>query len=179
MVLKSAKYYCNTVKVVTNGNAYVPSLKHFVDKWHVSVTDRRKHFLDMAKTHFPNTVFQTVVTDQHDYDSLRELVDFYHCEGFLVKLFVDFYSHNKLDLQDLTQQIMDSYNNDRVCTRFTGIQENRGTACDDCKVECVTLKALWYFPDGSSSTCPQGQREMFDDDSWDETVEKAYNLHKV
>jgi len=65
-----------------------------------------------------------------------------------------------------------------IRTRFTGQQLNRGKACLGCKKECVTLKALWYFPDGSSSTCPQNQRPKFDDDSWDETVEKAYNSHK-
>lgn len=32
--------------------------------------------------------------------------------------------------------------------------ENRGQMCDDCNDHCVTLKALWVFPNGTACPCP-------------------------
>ena len=69
MVLKAAKAQCDIVKVVTNGNAFVPCFNMFVDKWHVSVTDRNKHLLDMAK-YMPNTVGEDI-PENYIYDESR------------------------------------------------------------------------------------------------------------
>lgn len=36
------------------------------------------------------------------------------------------------------------------------IPHNRGKLCEGCTKDCVTLKALWTFPDNTCSPCPQG-----------------------
>lgn len=175
MVLPHASHYCDIVKVVTNGTAFKEHLLPYVDKWHIGVTDKIK--LDVGSDQYLDIMtIQIVVTDEMD-DSLIDLVDYYHSDGFLVKLFVDFNSKDKPNLEEKIQRVAD-YFPDRICTRFTGVQINRGKACEGCEKECVTLKALWYFPDGSSSTCPQGMVEKYYDDCWDDTIEKAYNAHK-
>lgn len=173
MVLYTASHYCDIVKIVTNGTAFKEHLIPYVDKWHIGVTEKLE--LDRFVEYSERITIQIVVTDEMD-DSLIDLVDHYHDAGFLVKLFIDFNSKDKPNLEEKIQRVAD-YFPDRICTRFTGKQINRGMACAGCEKECVTLKALWYFPDGTSSTCPQGVLEPYDDDTWDETVEKAYYAH--
>ena len=179
LILKTAKGRCDTVKVVTNGYAYHPDLNKFVDKWHIGVTEKEEYLIRTAKW-MPNTVFQMVVTMDQDPEQLYDLVNYYHREGFLIKLFTDFRVDDPEQeiLRGKVIRIAERFE-DRICTRFTGVQRNRGDACLGCQQKCVTLKALWYFPDGTSSTCPQGKKKFFDDDTWDETMEKAYKLHKV
>ena len=168
IILAHAKHYCDVVKVVTNGLALNENLYKFVDKWHIGVRGRRLFLPDL-----PNMLVQMVVTDDMSQETINDIVTYYQKENIPVKLFVDFFSKDK---QSLYKKI---FNCPVQETRFTGHQINRGNACEGCKHDCVTLKALWYFPDGSSSTCPQGLKEPYDDDSWDETMEKAYAAHKI
>jgi len=174
-ILTYAKHYCKTVKVVTNGKAFNTDSRDFVDVWHVGVTDKNQAVIDFLQ-YTKNVIVQLVVTDDVTTAFLSDFVPFYRKYGILVKLFIDFNSNNKLQLAKRINDIEQMFNN-AVCTRFTGRQINRGIACSGCKKDCVTLKALWVFPDGKSSTCPQGNAAYFDDDSWDETVERAYNAH--
>lgn len=174
-VLRHARHYCRVVKVVTNGTALVPLLSGFVDSWHVGVTKEEPHVVNFLKYAKDITV-QIVVTECDTHSKISSLVWYYYDNGIKVKLFSDFKSDKQDELQDLILWIMEPFK-DGVSTRFTGKQENRGKACLGCKNRCVTLKALWVFPDGSSSTCPQGMAKRFDNDSWDETVERAYNAH--
>lgn len=176
-ILKIAKYRCDTVKVVTNGTAFHQDRIPFVDKWHFGVTERSLIPMD-AQQYTHRIVVQYVVKDTDDEKDINHLVEFYRMAKIHVKLFVDFHSKNKYKLQALIYNVYKNFAITDVSTRFTGKQINRGPACDGCKKECVTLKALWYFPDGTSSTCPQGMVEKYDDYSWDETVEKAYKAHK-
>lgn len=179
IVIESARLYCNTVKIVTNGLALYKIIPaSYIDKWHVGVTDKDQGVIDFFKNISHKLSVQIVVTDSMPLRDLVDLVDFYHREGIFVKLFVDFFSTNKQRHKSRIQYIFKHFRTG-LCTRFTGKQINRGVACSGCEKECVTLKALWYFPDGRSSTCPQGMVEYYDDDSWDETVEKAYNAHKT
>ncbi len=175
-MLKSAKLHCRMVKVVTNGTALRPDLVEFVDEWHIGVTHKNREircFLQNSK----NIMVQIVVTDDMAAASLVDLVLFYRKDEIPIKLFVDFNSNNKSQLESKIENVMNMFDNG-VYTRFTGRQINRGKACSGCKKECVTLKALWVFPDGRSSTCPQGTTEYFDRSSgWDEIVKKAYNNH--
>jgi len=174
-ILIYAKQYCKIVKVVTNGLALRKDLIDYVDVWHVGVVDKDQaviNFLQYSK----NIIVQLVVTDDMTSASLIDFVSFYRKHGVLVKLFVDFNSNNKSQLEKRIKDVKSIFG-DAVYTRFTGRQINRGVACLGCKRDCVTLKALWIFPDGRSTTCPQGVGEYFDDDSWDETVERAYNAH--
>lgn len=174
-VLRHARALCKHIKVVTNGAALNPAFCAFVDSWHVGVIDKDERVVDFLQ-YSDNITVQIVVTMQRHYDDFRDLINYYHKEGIKVKLFTDFNDDRQGVLSLKTEALMNQFD-ERVSTRFTGEQENRGEACFDCKKQCVTLKALWVFPDGSSSTCPQGVCEKFDDDSWDETVEKAYKSH--
>jgi len=175
-VLANARYRCDIVKVVTNGSAFYHDSK-YVDHWNIHVTDRVP--LSPYRNHVDNITIQIVVTEDMTYEDLFPLVDYYHSAGFLIKLFSEFNSKHQQKIENLILEIYELYDREKICGRFTGVQVNRGHACENCKMKCVTLKALWYFPDGSSSTCPQGRGEMYDDDCWDETVEKAYYAHKV
>jgi hypothetical protein len=175
--LRNAKVYCDVVKVVTNGSAFHIDYKDFVDHWHFGVTDNNQRIIDISK-YTKNMLVQIVVTDSMSVVELVDRVSFYHSEGILVKLFSDFHAKNKDMIEAKMNGVMESFGPEGVCTRFTGIQINRGKACEGCQKECVTLKALWYFPDGTSSTCPQGMVAKYDDDSWDKTMEKAYAAHQ-
>lgn len=175
-ILTYAKYYCDVVKLVTNGTALNISYIPYVDSWHVGVTDKNEYICDFKK-HVDKIVVQIVVTDDITIDELYDLANFYYNCGIKVKFFVDFFSKDKNTLLNKIEYMINVMPGTE--TRFTGKQINRGDACLGCNKDCVTLKALWYFPDGTSSTCPQGQKELFDDDSWDYTMEKAYELHKI
>lgn len=175
-MLINAKHYCKTVKVVTNGLALKPGLVDYVDAWHVGVTKEESAVVDFLQ-YSKDITAQIVVTESDTHSAISSLVWYYHDNGIKVKIFPDFKSDKQNELRDLILWIMKPFKGD-VSTRFTGRQINRGVACLGCKRRCVTLKALWIFPDGRSSTCPQGVGEYFDDDSWDETVEQAYNNHK-
>ena len=174
-VLRHARHYCDVVKVVTNGEALRADLNDYVDCWHVGVTYKDYHVRDFAQR-AKNMIVQMVITEEDPKHHQIDIIGFYREAGIDVKLFTDFNSDKQEHLQDRVLFLIDLFGKG-VYTRFTGAQTNRGKACDGCDRKCVTLKALWYFPDGSSSTCPQGVCEKYDDDSWDETVEKAYKAH--
>jgi|GEM_PF-4250843 len=174
-ILRHARYYCDVVKVVTNGMALNPDRIHYVDCWHVGVTDKDERVIDFLQ-HSENITVQIVVTEQRRHDDFTSLINYYHREDIKVKLFADFNSNDQEFMAEKVDSLVHHFS-DGVLTRYTGKQTNRGPACKGCKKRCVTLKALWMFPDGSSSTCPQEVVAPFDDDSWDETVEKAYNAH--
>lgn len=175
IMLTNAAYYCNTVKLVTNGTALNEIYLPYVSKWHIGCTDKNLAVADFRKL-TDKIVVQIVVTDDMRRTDLEDIVKFYKDNGIIVvKLFQDIFSKNKLKVRSDIQYIHDKF--EGICTRFTGHQINRGEACAGCEKDCVTLKALWYFPNGTASTCPQGMLPPYDDDSWDETVEKAYNAH--
>lgn len=177
IMLTNAAYYCNTVKLITNGLALNEIFLPYISKWHIGCTDKNQAVIDFRKL-TEKIVVQMVVTDDMCKDDLYDIVEFYKDGGIkVVKLFQDFYSKDKEKVRFNIQYIHDNF--EGICTRFTGNQINRGIACAGCEKDCVTLKALWYFPNGKSSTCPQGIIKPYDDDSWDETIEKAYHAHRL
>jgi organic radical activating enzyme len=173
MILRHAKYYCDVVKVVTNGTALHPLRCKYVDCWHVGVTEQDQRVVDFRE-HAKDITAQIVVTEKMSMEKLDRLIEYYLNQGVNVKLFTDFFSDSK-EMMALALFMSRFW---RIETRFTGKQINRGAACEGCDKQCVTLKALWVFPDNTSSTCPQRVKEKYDDDSWDETVEKAYYAHQ-
>jgi hypothetical protein len=176
IILASARHHCNIVKVATNGLALDENHLHYVDKWHVHPTGPDEKIIAFKK--LTDTIcVQIVVTDKMSHEKLLELVTYYIFRNIPVKLFADFYSVDRDKVFDKIREIMVLF--PEVSSRFTGRQINRGPACAGCEKDCVTLKALWYFPDGTASTCPQGARPLYDDDSWDETMDKAYKAHEV
>lgn len=185
IILDAAKTLKCVTKVVTNGTAlYIPNVYKVVDCWHISVTGidyDLVEYLNRNRNELENVQIQFVVTDYNMYYTLY-VVEFYVSRGFKIKLFVDF---NSLPLyrSNIENRIKNAYKEypNSVITRFTGVQENRGLACEECNKQCVTLKALWVFPDGGASTCPQG---VVDKEypsiyyEWVEIIEAAYELHK-
>jgi len=156
MVIEASQ--ADIVKIVTNGTAYRKDLDEYVTDWHIglNILDKKQQSIYYFAPH--KTTIQIVVTDETPFDILSSVVQIYNGETILehlkmkkVKLFTDFYSKNTERLNQMISQLP-------VESRFTGIQKNRGQVCLHCTKKCVTLKALWMFPDNTVSTCPQGQR---------------------
>jgi hypothetical protein len=169
--VQEAKYGNAVVKVATNGLAlHFRELWKTVDCWHVHL-DRKINFEGFTGK---DLVVQIVVTDKMPWEKLCRLVDCFTFQGIKVKLFEDFFAETARPKQFIEELV--NYKPDLVYTRFTGKQENRGVACLGCEEKCVTLKALWVFPDGSCSTCPQGKKPKLQG-SIIRQIEQAYRLH--
>jgi len=176
-MVKTAKQWGARVIVVTNGKALVFPLLGAVDSWHVGVTHAEEFVLKAVQEHALDLIVQFVVQDSTSLDELKSIVHCYGERGIPVKLFVDMFSCDKTAIQNKIQTVAGLFPSFDVRSRFTGIQQNRGAGCAGCNRECVTLKALWVFPDGSASTCPQGQLPGLTGD-WDSVVRRAHRLHK-
>lgn len=171
-------------KIVTNGFAfnYQKDIKR-LSCWHVGVTD-----IQPIPEMESDTVIQIVVTDRiFGQQQLDDFISYYTHQGYRVKLFEDFYNNTTYPRN--TIELMKTKYGQLVESRHTGIQENRGKACEGCTRKCVTLKALWVFPGGIMTTCPQLQRKVYN--PWidgaprmesvllKEAIEEAYELHKA
>jgi molybdenum cofactor biosynthesis enzyme MoaA len=183
-ILATAKKAGAFVKVVTNGTAlHLTQLKPFVDCWHVSITDVNTpgiaEFLDLHKGY--NVQIQKVVTENVTRTQMYDIVDYWGPRGVTVKFWADFFAsgQSKNKIEENIKAVADKYSIYKIISRFSGKQENRGPACRGCEAKCVTLKALWVFPDGTTSTCPQGLRERSRPQSWQFTIEEAYKSHSL
>ena len=89
---------------------------------------------------------------------VEKIVKFYGNCDVPIKLFVDVFANGK-EKQEIEASILKVIENNpdfTIKTRFVGVQENRGKLCEGCEKKCITLKALWVFPNGTVSPCPQG-----------------------
>jgi organic radical activating enzyme len=84
----------------------------------------------------------------------EEFIEFYLKYGLHVKVFANFFDNDYDPYINFAKQMYARFN-DKVSFRYTGVQENRGIGCTECDKKCVTLKAIWVFPDGSITPCPQ------------------------
>ena len=162
-ILTYAKKFNAFVKVNTNVMALNWDIKELVDCWHVGVTEYNLFLSRDIKE--VNGRAQIVVTDKN-VGYARDMAALYGLDDVPVKLFVDFFAFGGLKRR-LVKAILtaiDEYPSFDITTRFTGVQENRGAWCSGCDKKCITLKALWVFPDGKVSPCPQGviPRKIFD-----------------
>lgn len=122
---------------------------------HISIGERiSERTLYMIKDFPGKVVFQKVVYEDTTYDELNTLC---YGEVYPIKFFQDFYAPPAFDNKflDMMQHLKEQNPGIDIRYRFTGVQENRGPGCHGCTKRCVTLKALWVFPDGSVSPCPQ------------------------
>ena len=186
-ILATARRHGAFVKVVTNGTAlYLSELRNFVDCWHVSVTGKSQEIIDFLKYNPGYNVQIQHVVNHGEYpwrlyaaEALYDLVRFYGAHELPIKLWVNFF--DSPGRQETSRKLIEHtaalFPKFEIKSRFTGKQENRGEACSDCRKDCVTLKALWVFPDGTASTCPQGIKERRKPISWWKTMERAYKLH--
>jgi len=109
-------------------------------------------------------------------DNINFIKPFYD-GGMKIKVFVEYYSteYFKSNIYPQMMAILNDFF--PVSGRFTGIQENRGKGCWNCKKICITLKALWLFPNNTSSFCPQRLGNNSEDVK--ATLLTAYNNHLV
>ena len=123
--------------------------------------------------------FQAVYTSpglEHGYESL---IKYYGVRGNCVKFFVNFKGSSFLDklYEDFIFRMREKYPQFNIEARFTGIQQNRGPGCTGCERKCITLKALWVFPNGFYTPCPQVTPKV--DIPFHKNVEAAYYFHKI
>ena len=168
------------VMLNTNGTALkLTDLDPYVDHWRVHVFNTDPTLLNHINRTQAQIVF--VVTEDTSMNQLDEIIRFYSYHNIEIKLFVDFNcSEYFLHVFPAMVQAMKlKYPKAIIKTRFTGLQKNRGKACKGCNERCITLKALWVFPEGYVSTCPQGKKEkIFPDGNIKEIIQWAYNEHK-
>lgn len=154
-ILSYAKEFDAFVKMNTNGMAFAWDIEEFVDCWHIGVTKVDPSLI--KKIVEVKGQVQFVVTSK-TLNRIRFIVEFYSDYRIPVKLFADFFAHGeeKKEIENTIAAVIGLYPKLNLTTRFTGVQENRGPWCDGCNKKCITLKALWVFPDGKVSPCPQG-----------------------
>jgi len=175
LLVEASKHHV-FIKINTNGLALDLELEKLVNCWHVSVTENDPELRD--KVSAVKGTIQYVVT-YANLSNARNIVEFYGSYGIPIKLFIDVYSDGKerQKIQNIIIGIIKYYGSWPITTRFVGVQENRGKLCEGCTKTCITLKALWIFPDGTASYCPQRtiQTMAFNEDM----IEQAYLGHKV
>lgn len=151
-----AKVFGAFIKMNTNGMAFSWALENYVDYWHVGVT-KCDRYLAKKIVEVKGQVQFVVIKETLGH--IRSIVEFYGSYSIPIKLFVDFfaYGEEKKEVEDTIAAVIRLYPKLDITTRFTGVQENRGIVCDGCNEKCITLKALWVFPNGKVSPCPQGR----------------------
>lgn len=101
---------------------------------------------------------QTAVFILQEHYTVKETFDFikpFHEGDMKIKTFADYYASEafRTEVYPKWLEMLSEYF--PINGRHTGVQENRGTGCTGCQKTCVTLKALWLFPNNTSSFCPQ------------------------
>jgi hypothetical protein len=113
---------------------------------------------------------------------------YYYQTASAIKIFIDFFDVSSLQseytkIEKLSK--IDKWN--KLQFRYTGKQENRGPGCSGCIKNCVTLKAVWVFPDNTITPCPQKHKgtiyQYMDPSLYYNDIPKAiqncYQFHKV
>ena len=109
-------------------------------------------------------------------DTVKSLLSFltpFYKGGMILKSFVDFDASKEFITYQYPYILSQLQRSIRISGRFTGIQENRGEGCNDCLKKCITLKALWVFPNGYCSPCPQSKGIKYSK----EEMFEAYKFH--
>lgn len=171
------------VIVVTNGRLLYQDCWEYaskmIGKLHIGI-DSPFQFFDELETFKGEVVFQYVLHEGFDYGKVIEIVESCCQKGYVIKIFQDFYAPESFDIiyTKLVNTFRDHYLYPpyRIRFRHTGVQINRGRGCNGCMNRCITLKALWLFPDNTVSPCPQAKllREMPTGDY----MGRAYLFHK-
>ena len=114
-----------------------------------------------------------VVSESYSYEETKAFIKIFHDGGMKIKTFADYYSSENFRINVYPAMLLKLSEHFKLNGRHTGVQENRGRGCTGCTKDCVTLKALWLFPDNTSNFCPQKQGQSH------VTAEKAYYYHLV
>jgi len=157
------------IKINTNGTALDLGIDSLVDCWHVGAL-----YPDRDTLKAINGQIQIVVTEKN-LEMLDKIVSYYGEYRIPIKLFTDFFSNKTEVLRKHIEEISQKYPSYVIKSRYTGIQENKGKLCNGCTKKCITAKALWVFPDGTISPCPQ--RENRDGYIGASQIIEAYEGH--
>ena len=163
--------------LVTNGTALIPDVLKEIAEVHISIGERiSQELLYAIRNYHGIVVFQHIVYEDTPYSILSTLC---YKELYPIKFFQDFYAPPDFTLtfQTMMEQLESERPDVDIRYRFTGLQENRGLGCMGCPRRCITLKALWLFPDGTVSPCPQ--REELREYPEGDYMKKAFEFHRT
>jgi hypothetical protein len=169
--------------LVTNGLAVrrkdinVPLLNN-LHEIHIGIDNiPDNEFLNFMQPFPLKIVFQYVLTQQFEWAKLIDIVESLRGKNYVFKIFQDFNAPRSFDstYRAVLKYMNDNYSDMDIQGRFTGVQVNRGVGCLNCGRRCITLKALWLFPDGTVSPCPQ--RPEFREKPEGDYMERAKKFH--
>jgi len=169
----------------TNGTIF-HNMDWFLMKYNVGKV--RVHVLpgqldDYKAMSFSPVEIQAVYTNDLTDELGEELVEYYTGLDLPIKFFVDFYGDEALNTRyvNFIQNMRAKYPDKIIKARYTGIQQNRGMGCNGCDRKCITLKALWLFPNGVASTCPQLDKHHYPKATTEkdiyQQIHAAYKFH--
>lgn len=159
-------------KVQLNTNGLVDDL--LWDKHKVDVRYHMGHDLRNKVVFGQTAVF--ILSDFYTVEETKKFIEPFYLGGMKIKTFAEYFSSEYFRTFTYPVWLLELGNYFPLTGRHTGVQENRGNGCDGCKNECVTLKALWLFPDNTSSFCPQGKGKNHK--SFRHAMTSAYLKHK-
>ena len=144
-------------RVTLNTNGTFPRimesrLSELSDQIHFGTYRQDKLLAERAQR--MNGTIQCVYSVQHPYVN-KSFLDFYLLDyGLPVKVFQDF-NEDPTSYNYFMMWVKQQYPYSNISFRHTGKQENRGNGCNGCTKKCITLKAIWLFPDNTLTCCPQ------------------------
>jgi hypothetical protein len=160
-------------KVQVNTNGLIDELVW--DKYSpVDIRYHMGHGLRNKVVYGQTAVF--ILSELYSVTDVRLFMTPFHEGGMKIKTFAEYHSSEHFRTVVYPQMLSVLGDYFPVSGRHTGVQENRGAGCECCSNECITLKALWLFPNNTSSFCPQRDGTAHNDHKsvWD-----AYHKHKV
>lgn len=144
---------------------------HMFDSYGPSIRYHMGHGL--RNTVVPGQTAVIVMGENYTYEETKAFINIFHSGGMYIKTFADYYSSEKFRTVEYPKILNRLSKHFSLNGRHTGIQENRGHGCTGCTNNCVTLKALWLFPNNTSDFCPQGDKKV------NLSAEEAYYKHLV
>lgn len=154
---------CDKFCLCTNGTSPFYDYNGFTDI-HISL---HKPYLDMyglvnfitdrltesenIKT-LKNKIVFNFMFDQWSNDDVVKIVNKFksHCS---FKIWADFYKADDLNYMKRFSEFTSSHEDIIHRNNFKPV--NRGMLCTNCNRPCVTLKAIWLYPNNTLSVCPQ------------------------
>ena len=162
--------------LITNGDHpyLIKKCQPFLDCLHISAYEIESRLVNLAREYKASI--------QCLYPQHLDVALYYLHQDLPVKIFLDFYKPHLYEAyEEVARQWSARY--PQASFRFTGIQENRGIGCHGCALHCITLKAIWVFPDGGVTACPQlfkmPKAYPVGPQEWREVFEEIYKFHKV
>jgi len=170
----SKKFNCRTTLC---SNGYNLKGREFIDCLHIGTYEDRNNI----SVKFNGDV-QCVYSKRNPYVT-TDFIKYFLSKKIKVKVFSDFFEEDLSDYYKFMEESYHYFGPELLNFRFTGVQENRGIGCKSCNKRCITLKAIWVFPDGGISACPQLYK--FDKEyptsyiEWIDLYSRIYDFHKL